>query len=64
MIGILRDVVRVQGVRGLFKGYSMSWVKGPVTMGVSFSVYDLAKNYLGRSGDSSSSSSSNSSNSY
>ncbi len=46
---ILSTVVHVfqrQGLRGFFKGYSLAWVKGPVTMGVSFTLFDLLKKAL------------------
>lgn len=36
-------IVRRQGIRGLFKGLSLNFVKGPVAVGVSFSTFDLLK---------------------
>lgn len=36
-------IVRRQGLRGLFKGLSLNFVKGPVAVGVSFSTFDLLK---------------------
>lgn len=34
-------VLRTEGVRGLYKGVSMNWVKGPVAVTISFNTYDL-----------------------
>ncbi|XP_064184709.1 mitochondrial coenzyme A transporter SLC25A42 isoform X1 [Anguilla rostrata] len=40
--GTMRDIVAEEGlVRGLYKGLSMNWVKGPVAVGVSFTTFDL-----------------------
>ena len=32
--------------RGLYKGVSMNWIKGPISVGVSFFVNDQVKAYL------------------
>lgn len=38
---------REEGVKnGFFKGLSMNWIKGPIAVGISFSTYDLTKEFL------------------
>lgn len=39
-------VLRSEGVRGLYKGVSMNWIKGPIAVGVSFSTYDYTLHFL------------------
>lgn len=34
------------GVRGFFKGLLLNWIKGPVTLSISFTTYDSIKTYL------------------
>ncbi|XP_029469710.1 mitochondrial coenzyme A transporter SLC25A42 [Rhinatrema bivittatum] len=42
ILGTMRQVVREEGlVRGLYKGLSMNWVKGPIAVGISFTTFDL-----------------------
>ncbi|CAL8396020.1 unnamed protein product [Boreogadus saida] len=49
VLGTLRHIVTTEGVaRGLYKGLSMNWVKGPIAVGVSFSTFDLAHDMLSR----------------
>ena len=39
-------VVRNQGLRGLYKGASMNWIKGPISVTVSFNVYEMVHKQL------------------
>ncbi len=40
-------VYRTEGVRrGLYKGLSMNWIKGPVAVGVSFSTFEFVQRQL------------------
>ncbi|XP_061776196.1 mitochondrial coenzyme A transporter SLC25A42 isoform X2 [Nerophis ophidion] len=42
ILGTIKEIKSEEGVvRGLFKGLSMNWVKGPVAVGISFTVFDL-----------------------
>ena len=43
----LFDIARTEGLRGgLYKGVTMNWVKGPVSVAVSFFVNDSVKAYF------------------
>lgn len=39
-------VFRTEGIRGLYKGATMNWIKGPISVTVSFNVYEALKKWL------------------
>ena len=38
-----RHILQTEGMRGLFKGVSINWIKGPVTISLSFTAFDKLK---------------------
>ncbi|XP_077464075.1 mitochondrial coenzyme A transporter SLC25A42-like [Stigmatopora argus] len=47
ILGTMREIVSHEGVlRGLYKGLSMNWLKGPVAVGISFTTFDLMHSLL------------------
>ncbi|GFR64919.1 solute carrier family 25 member 42 [Elysia marginata] len=46
IMGTVRSVLAEEGLRGMYKGLSMNWVKGPLAVGVSFSTFDTLKHWL------------------
>jgi len=47
IVQTLRLVASKEGVRGgLFKGVTMNWIKGPIAQGISFTTFDLLKDFF------------------
>ncbi len=43
---VWRHVVAKEGWRGLFKGLTLNWIKGPLSVGISLTLFDLTKGML------------------
>ncbi|XP_010869885.1 mitochondrial coenzyme A transporter SLC25A42 [Esox lucius] len=49
VLGTMKAIMVQEGVlRGLYKGLSMNWIKGPIAVGVSFATFDLVHNLLNK----------------
>jgi hypothetical protein len=47
LLSTVSHIVRQEGVRSLWKGFSLNVFKGPLAVGVSFATYDWLKVALG-----------------
>jgi solute carrier family 25 protein 42 len=49
-IATARKIIREEGIsRGLYKGVTMNWLKGPISVGVSFTTFDTLLKLIRRS---------------
>ena len=44
---VFRELLAKEGYRGLYKGFTLNIVKGPVTLSISLTTYDLLKKHIG-----------------
>jgi len=49
ILASLRYIIGTEGVvKGLYKGLSMNWIKGPIAVGISFTTFEHAQRGLRR----------------
>jgi len=49
ILASLRYIVGTEGiVKGLYKGLSMNWIKGPIAVGISFTTFEHTQRQLRR----------------
>lgn len=45
---VLREIIRSEGVRGLFRGISINYLKASPTIGITFMAYETIREFLVR----------------
>jgi len=48
MLRVMNQVFKEQGYNGFFKGLTMNWLKGPVSFAISFTTFDIVKDWIDR----------------
>ena len=43
----LKIIVREEGFRKMWRGITMNWIKGPISMGISFACYEVIERLFG-----------------
>jgi len=43
---VMKQVLKEQGMNGFFKGLTMNWLKGPVSFAISFTTFDVVKEWF------------------
>lgn len=48
IVSSLRYIYHSEGLRGVYKGVTMNWIKGPIAVTISFNTYELVSNAIRR----------------